>query len=183
MGSPLPRPRGCWVIVLGMPAPDLPSILDIEASGFGRGSYPVEVGYVRSDGLAWCTLVRPLADWQHWDPAAEQVHGIPRDTLLKHGRSVQEVVARLQRDLADRTVYCDGWAHDYAWLATLFEAAGQAPRFKLASLRQLLPDEQLARLDPLRQQAFQALGIHRHRASSDARALQWAVARLTDSSS
>src|SRR3990167_8850773 len=36
-----------------------PAFLDIEASGFGRDGYPIEIGFVLSDGEAWRTLVRP----------------------------------------------------------------------------------------------------------------------------
>ena len=153
-------------------------VIDIEASGFGRHSYPIEIGYVRGDGQAWCSLVLPAEDWHHWDAQAELVHGIARPTLLLHGRPVAEVAQRLNHDLGGRTVYCDGWAHDYAWLGLLFEVAGLVPRFKLESVNRLLDDTRLARLDAVRQQAFSALGIGRHRASSDARALQWALDRL-----
>lgn len=155
-----------------------PCVIDIEASGFGRHSYPIEIGFVRDDGHAWCSLVRPADGWLHWDPQAEQVHGIQRPQLLQHGRPVAEVARRLNDDLGGRTVYCDGWAHDYAWLGLLFEEAGLVPRFKLESVNRLLGEAQLARLDAGRQQAFAALGIARHRASSDARALQWALGRL-----
>ena len=153
-------------------------VIDIEASGFGRHSYPIEIGYVREDGQAWCSLVRPAADWLHWDRQAERVHGIARPTLLQHGRAVAEVARRLNADLAGRTVYCDGWAHDYAWLGVLFEEAGLVPRFKLESVNRLLDDAGLARLDAERRLAFATLGIGRHRASTDARALQWALERL-----
>jgi hypothetical protein len=153
-------------------------VIDIEASGFGRHSYPIEVGYVREDGQAWCSLVRPAEDWLHWDPEAEQVHGIQRHQLLEHGRSVHEVAQRLNQDLAGQVLYCDGWAHDYAWLARLFEAAQLNPLFRLESVVRLLSEQQLARLDDARLEAFTALGITRHRASSDARALQWALQRL-----
>jgi hypothetical protein len=155
-----------------------PCVIDIEASGFGRGSHPIEVGFVRDDGLAWCSLIRPADDWQHWDASAERLHGIARNALLRHGRPVVEVARRLNQHLADRTVYCDGWAHDYAWLSLLFESAGLVPRFRLESVNLLLDDAGLARLDVERQHAFGALGIARHRASSDARALQWALRRL-----
>jgi hypothetical protein len=136
------------------------------------------VGYVRGDGYAWCSLVRPADDWLHWDPEAEQVHGIQRHQLLEHGRSVLEVAQRLNQDLAGQVLYCDGWAHDYAWLARLFESAQLNPLFRLESVVRLLSEQQLARLDDARHDAFAALGITRHRASSDARALQWALERL-----
>ena len=65
-------------------------VIDIEASGFGRHSYPIEIGYVRSDSESWCSLVRPADDWQHWDDQAERVHGIARPCLLQHGRAVAD---------------------------------------------------------------------------------------------
>ena len=59
----------------------LPVIIDIEASGFGRGSYPIEIGYYQPDGQSFCSLIRPDPAWTHWDDSAEQVHGIARPLL------------------------------------------------------------------------------------------------------
>ena len=61
-----------------------PPILDIEASGFGPGSYPIEVGFVTSDGKAWCSLIRPESDWRHWDEKAAAMHGITRGNIVGH---------------------------------------------------------------------------------------------------
>ena len=154
-----------------------PCVLDIEASGFGRHSYPIEVGYVLPDGRARCTLIRPPGHWTHWDPGAEQVHHISRDTLLRHGRPTGEVARMLNDDLAGRTVYCDAWAHDYPWLAALFDEAGLSPDFRLESVRSLLDDAHLVQLPELQRQALLELGLTRHRASADARALQLAIER------
>lgn len=137
-----------------------PCVIDIEASGFGRHSYPIEVGYVLPDGRARCMLVRPAEGWTHWDDAAAQVHGIT------------------QAILAGQTVYCDGWAHDYTWLAALFEEAGLAPAFKLESVNRLLDETGLSRLDHARRSAIHDMGLTRHRASNDARALQLALTRV-----
>lgn len=156
-----------------------PCVLDIEASGFGRHSYPIEIGWVLPDGRARCTLVRPAAGWTHWDPAAERVHGIRRETLLSIGQPAAAVAARLNDDLAGLTVYCDGWAHDYPWLGALFEEAGRVPRFRLEAAARLLDDAALARLPDLRAAALHELGVARHRASNDARALQLALQRLS----
>lgn len=155
-----------------------PCVLDIEASGFGGGSYPIEVGYVMRDGRARCTLIRPLPEWTHWDAGAERVHHIDRGMLIAHGRSAAEVAAMLNQDLAGEVVYCDGWAHDYAWLGALFEAADAVPRFRLESVARLLDDERLARLPDAQKRARDELGLDRHRASNDARALQIALGRL-----
>jgi hypothetical protein len=158
--------------------PHAPAVLDIEASGFGRDSYPIEIGFVTADGAAACTLVRPEAGWTHWDPAAEAVHGIRRDTVLKHGRSAAEVARWLNSALAGQVVYCDGWAHDYAWLGVLYEAAGQQPSFRLEHVVRLLSAAQAERLGPVRQAAWSAMPGARHRASSDARLLQQALASV-----
>jgi hypothetical protein len=156
-------------------------ILDIEASGFGRHSYPIEVGYVLPDGRAHCFLVRPPAHWTHWDPQAEQVHHISRTTLQQHGRPVVEVARRVNADLQGQTVYCDGWAHDYPWLAALYDEAGLSPSFRLESVRTLLDDGHLALLPDLQRTALHELGVQRHRASNDARALQLALLRASGS--
>lgn len=156
----------------------LPCVIDVEASGFGRRSYPIEVGYVLPDGQARCTLVRPLPEWTHWDTEAERTHRIARDTLVRLGRPAAEVARTLNADLAGRTVYCDGWAHDYAWIAALFEAAGLAPGFRLESVAALVEEGRLPQLAAERDHLRAELGVTRHRASSDARVLQLALARV-----
>lgn len=158
----------------------MPCVIDVEASGFGRGSYPIEIGYVLGDGRAVCMLVQPSPGWTHWDRAAEQVHGIERTLLYSHGRRAAEVAATLNRDLAGCTVYCDGWAHDYAWIAALFEEAALSPAFKLESAAQLLDEARRPLLHECQRRARAELGLARHRASSDARALQCALAALIE---
>lgn len=159
-------------------SPCLPCVLDIEASGFGGRSYPIEVGYVLPDGRAACMLVRPAPEWTHWDDGAERLHGITRALLAAHGRAPHDVAATLNRDLAGQVVYCDGWAHDYTWLAALFEQAGLSPAFKLESVGALLDETHLAQLDQARRDAVAAMGLQRHRASNDARALQRALVQV-----
>jgi DNA polymerase III epsilon subunit-like protein len=161
------------------PAMHAPCVIDIEASGFGRHSYPIEVGYVLPDGRTRCMLVRPAVGWTHWDETAAQVHGITQAILAARGRPVTEVARMLNEELAGQTVYCDGWAHDYTWLAALFEEAGLAPAFKLESVNRLLGDAELSQLDHARRCAIHDMGLTRHRASNDARALQLALTRVT----
>ena len=149
-----------------------PPILDIEASGFGLGSYPIEVGIIMPDGRAWCSLVRPEPEWQHWDPSAEAVHNITREQLDSSGRSAVEVADALNEWLDGQVVYSDAWAHDYSWLARLFDAANRTPHFKLDNLRALLTDGEAAVWHDLKRQVAQGMVLQRHRASSDARLLQ-----------
>jgi len=156
----------------------LPCVLDIEASGFGRGSYPIEIGFVLPDGTAWCTLITPDEGWTHWDGEAERVHGISRSLLVRHGRGAREVAVELNQRLCGRSVYCDNWAHDYAWLARLFESADASPSFKLCHLRELMSENAAARFDATRDRVARELHLRRHRASSDARVLQMSIAKV-----
>ncbi len=155
-----------------------PIVLDIEASGFGPHSYPIEIGFVRADGTAFCTLIRPEPAWQHWDDAAENVHHIPREAAVRCGRSVADVALSLNQQLASATVYSDGWAHDYSWLGTLFEAAGLTPAFRLENLRALLSEQQAEQWHVVKQQVMREMQLQRHRASADARVLQATLLRL-----
>jgi len=152
--------------------PGLPTILDIEASGFGPGSYPIEVGFVTGDGKAWCSLVRPEADWRHWDEGAAAMHGITREHIERHGRCVADISAALNERLRGQVVYSDAWAHDYTWLNRIYESAERSPSFKLDNLRALLDDQQAAHWHEVKAQLLGTLGSQRHRASADARLLQ-----------
>jgi len=166
-------------ILLSDPAhATLPCVLDIEASGFGRGSYPIEIGFVLPDGTAYCSLIVPDKAWTHWDGGAERVHGISRALLQRHGRSAREVAFELNHRLEGRTVYCDNWAHDYAWLARLFDSAEAVPTFRLRHLRELMSENAVERFDAARAVVERNLQLRRHRASSDARVLQLSVERV-----
>ena len=79
----------------------VPIIIDIEASGFGRGSYPIEVGIAFADGTTFCSLIKPEDDWTHWDSQAQSVHNIERSTLYSHGCSVTQLAQVLNTMLDD----------------------------------------------------------------------------------
>lgn len=156
----------------------LPAVLDLEASGFGPSSYPIEVGFVLPSGQAHCTLIRPLPEWTHWDPQAAQVHGIPRRLLENRGRDAIQVAHWLNRHLRGLTVYSDAWGHDYTWIHRLFAAAVQLPSFKLEPIQSLFGADDLSAWDGAQQSVREQLGSPRHRASADARVMQRALALL-----
>ncbi|HMW15147.1 MAG TPA: hypothetical protein PKC34_06340 [Pseudomonadales bacterium] len=169
--------RSVHPMVGDVAAPDmapLPCIIDVEASGFGAGSYPIEIGFVLPTGRAHCYLLRPLPDWGHWDATAERIHRIDRATLLRHGRALPEVADALNHHLQGSKVYTDAWGQDMAWLALLFDSAGVKQRFVLESIRALLSDAQAAAWSGMKQQAMVELRLDRHRASHDARIIQLA---------
>ena len=157
----------------------IPAFIDIEASGFGRHSYPIEVGIVLPDRESHCYIIRPPANWSYWDPEAEAVHGIPRSLLLEKGLPPVEVAVSLNRLLSGQTVYSDAWGHDLSWLGKLFDVGEQPQLFRLEGLRYLLSEAQAALWHPTKARVLEELRLHRHRASSDARVLQETFRRVT----
>ena len=156
-----------------------PAIIDVEASGFGATSYPIEVGLVLPYGDSYCSLVRPEADWKHWDEDAERIHGVSRAALHNAGRSAREVATEVNRHLRGMIVYCDSWYHDYNWLSRLYDAAETSPSFRLEDIRTLLNQEQADSWHGVKSAILDELGLERHRASNDARVLQATLMRVT----
>ena len=158
--------------------PAVPAIIDFEASGFGRGSYPIEVGFVLPEGGSFCSLILPAPHWQHWDAQAEHVHHITRELLLRHGKPVPQVARQLNEQLRGKTLYSDGWANDYSWLGLLFDEADMTPAFRLDNLRTLLKEAEAEAWHGCKAQVMADVQLPRHRASNDARVLQLTFARL-----
>lgn len=158
-----------------------PTVLDVEASGFGRNSYPIEIGFVLPNGHAYCTLIRPEAHWTHWDAQAEATHHIPRALILERGVPVLDVARAINTQLAGQTVYSDGWVNDFSWIGALFDAADMSPAFKLENLRALLDDQEADLWHTVKAQISSERGVQRHRASADARLLQLTLLRLRHS--
>lgn len=151
---------------------DIPAVIDVEASGFGAGSYPIEVGFVLADGGRGCVLIRPEPGWTHWDAGAQALHRLNRPLLHEQGRSVGEVAVWLNQHLAGLTIYSDAWAHDSSWLGLLFETAGIMPRFRMEALQVLLSEHQRQTWAQARDELMQQFRLVRHRASSDAWLIQ-----------
>ncbi len=149
-----------------------PIVIDVEASGLGRGSYPIEVGVASAEGKGSCNIIRRETEWQHWDPRAEILHGISRETLAEHGKAPAVVASMLNEQLAGQIVYSDAWGNDSSWIALLFDVAELPQRFKLESLRSLLSDGQVDIWHATKERVTEELGYTRHRASHDALILQ-----------
>jgi len=86
-----------------MHRPDTPYIIDVEASGFGGTSYPIEVGVALDGGRRFCTLIQPAPSWTFWSDQAEATHGVSRQQLRTFGKPVPEVAGLLNEKLAGYT--------------------------------------------------------------------------------
>ena len=150
----------------------LPNIIDIEASGFGKESYPIEVGYVLGNGDSFCSLILPAEDWNKWDEEAEKIHGIKQQTLLQVGHPVSEIAQTLNHQLSGETLYSDAWGNDSSWLGLLFHIADLPMRFRIDSIRNLLTEDQAAIWHQTKENVITSTTLKRHRASTDAAILQ-----------
>ena len=146
----------------------LPTIIDIEASGFGRDSYPIEVGLAFPFGERYCSLIQPLPQWTHWDEEAGRLHGIKKEQLEACGKPIIDVCRELNEILADKRVYSDAWVFDKAWLNKLFDVAGCAPTFYLSPIESIQTECQHVSWDRVRSELMNELDVRRHRASADA---------------
>lgn len=150
----------------------IPIIIDVEASGFGAGSYPIEVGVAMPEGDGYCRLIRPEPNWTRWDDDTEKVHGISRDILQKQGTSAREVAEELNQLLEGEVVYSDGWGYDQTWLGLLFRQANVTQLFKLEPLTAIMSDNQMRLWERTKWGVIREFKLQRHRASSDAKILQ-----------
>ena len=149
-----------------------PIIVDIEASGFGGYSYPIEVGIALDDDTKYCSLISPAPTWEHWDEQAETVHRIARDILETYGKPIAAVAAELNQLLAGKTLYTDGWVVDKPWLNVLFHEARTAMTFSVSPLEMILSEQQMARWHATKDIVLGEAKMRRHRASFDAWIIQ-----------
>lgn len=155
-----------------MAGPRTPIIIDVEASGFGGTSYPIEVGVALDDDTKYCSLILPAAEWDHWDSEAEKVHRIARDILETYGKPIPEVAAHMNHLLEGKTLYTDGWVVDKPWLTTLFHKARMEMKFRVSPLEMILTQAQMERWHETKDRVLAEVQKHRHRASFDAWIIQ-----------
>jgi hypothetical protein len=149
-----------------------PAIIDVESSGLGPDSYPIEVGVSLPSGDRYCNLIHPAPSWTAWDRTAQEIHGISRETILSEGIPIGDVTRELNQLLRNRTVYTDGWVVDHHWIAQLYYEAAIPQRFSVSSLETILSEEQMAIWHETKNRVIKELKLERHRASADARIVQ-----------
>ncbi len=144
------------------------AFLDLEASGLGPASWPIEVGWCFDGDAPETMLICPAEEWprEAWDDHAASLHGLAHDALTESGLAVGAVCERLNQVLEGAAVYSDAPDWDGFWLYRLFAAAGARQRFSLCDFGELLSD-----LPPQAVAAAVAeakiLSPHRHRARED----------------
>lgn len=98
--------------------------LDFEASSLGKRGVPIEVAWVFEDGRSEAHLIRPAPSWTDWDDAAEAIHHIPRDRLLRDGADHDVVARRMVAELTGHDLLASAPSWDGKWLSALLRAGG-----------------------------------------------------------
>lgn len=144
------------------------AFLDLEASGLGPRSWPIEVGWGFCGAPAEAILIEPHAAWplDQWDKNAEALHGISYDTVTKVGRPAKEVCERLNGALASAEVYSDAPDWDGFWLLRLYKAGGVEQAFELRDFERLLAPMVGGDLRAVSREA-EKTHPHNHRAGDD----------------
>lgn len=120
--------------------------IDIEASGLGPLSYPIEIAWKCGlSGESDSFLINPETgyNWTDWDETAEGLHGIAVDELLCEGISVRDACVRLNQNLEGKVVTSDAFDFDYFWIRRLYEAAMMKPVFEMQGIDKVLEGGQL----------------------------------------
>ena len=156
----------------------LPPIIDLEASGFGRGSYPIEIGYALEDRETTSYLVKPAGSWLHWSDEAEEIHGISRNMLEEEGLTPREIALKMNEHLRGKTLYSDAWSFDSSWLGRLFDEADLVQRFRIETINRILTPEQMESWHDTKKSLWEEFGVERHRAANDVKVLQETFLRV-----
>lgn len=156
-------------------------IIDVEASGLGPDSYPIEIAVFDNQGLSESFLLNPetAEGWDHWDPIAEEsIHGISYEKLISEGEDVFLSIIKLNRILDGKTVYSDALESDLFWINRLFEQALDRPMtFSVKSIYSLFKPEFL---EDVRDNKDILMGEISHRALDDCKSIYQAIKLMPD---
>jgi hypothetical protein len=96
--------------------------VDLESSGIGKMSYPIEYGSCGLDLMSSSFLIRRRPDFSlgDWSASSQNLHKITLEELERFGVDAVEAVTRIAHDLAPSFIgLSDNPAHDSQWLTRL----------------------------------------------------------------
>lgn len=144
------------------------AFIDLEASGLGAASWPIEVGWCFPGSEPEAFLIAPAENWldEAWDEQAEALHGVSQKTLQKKGEPINDVCRHLNKALAGADVFSDAPDWDAFWLYRLFSASDEKQGFPLKDFGELLREFSPEKVSAAISSASQTTP-HRHRARED----------------
>lgn len=101
-------------------------IIDLEASGLSRNSFPIEVGIflpTEDENYSDSWLIKPAESWineRQWDFESEKIHNISLNHLKDNGLIGFDVCNKLNSLLNGTTIFSDAPDFDSMWINILF---------------------------------------------------------------
>lgn len=114
-------------------------VIDFEASGLSKQSYPIEVG-LTNGSTEYQSLIKPMQHWLYWSYASGAVHKIKRAELLTDGTEALKVAQRLNELATNQIVYCHSVQWDGFWCNALFSDNGIKCAFEIRDIQELIAD-------------------------------------------
>lgn len=144
------------------------AFIDLEASGLGAKSWPIEAGWCYVSGAPKAMLIKPDKSWplDQWDENAFALHGVSFETLQQSGVEAAEVCNALNDALSDKIVYSDAPDWDGFWFYRLFQAAGVRQKFALRDFYEVFRSLAPEKLDKIVERANE-IAPRAHRAVPD----------------
>ena len=147
-------------------------VIDFEASGLSKKSYPIEVG-ITNGAVHYTALIKPMSHWAYWEVEAEKVHNIALDEIMKNGEDPLSVANELNSIIKTSKIYCDNIQWDGFWLNALFSDNGISPTFQILDLQDILKTGRQWRLFETKINELEQSGKYsKHRALDDAKVIQ-----------
>jgi hypothetical protein len=120
-----------------------PQFIAIDASSWEEHAHPVAIAWSLADGQIKTTLIQPEDDWDDWDIALQDLHGITPDTLYQRGETLWSVIRELENDLEQPYLYADDASRTELMLEKIYDACGRDLSIEIGSYEEIIQEPAL----------------------------------------
>lgn len=110
-----------------------PHFIAIDPSSYEDDAHPIAIAWSMADGQIKTTLIQPEDDWDDWDYAIEDIHGINQDTLYQRGETLWSVIRELENDLEQPYLIGDDEPRIEQLLEKMYDACHREPTLEISS--------------------------------------------------
>lgn len=161
-------------------------IIDLEASGLKRNSFPIEVGiFLPEENYSDSWLIKPTEQWiseRQWDTESEEIHGISLDHLNENGLNGLDVCNKLNSILRGTVIFSDAPDFDSMWINILFNEWNTERLFDIRSIFEAdikIRNVTYKEVRDLKKKIAKEHNLKQHRASDDAFIISHMVKEIT----
>ncbi|WP_430462087.1 hypothetical protein ACQUQU_04675 [Thalassolituus sp. LLYu03] len=115
-----------------------PQFIAIDGSSWEEHAHPVAIAWSMADGQIKTTLIQPDDDWDDWDIALQDLHGITPDTLYQRGETLWSVIRELEGDLEQPYLYADDTERVTFMLEKIYEACNRDLSIEIGDAREIV---------------------------------------------